>query len=335
MKKTVLLLFGGESPEHDVSIMSAKNVEAAIDRELFDVVLCYIDPQGVWRETDTVAPHASGSQLLPKFGEKKLTDRVGVDIPIDVALPILHGQNGEDGTIQGVLQLLHVPIAGPDLRAAYLSMDKHISKTLLRATGLKVTDWQTVRNTDAVDAVNIGATFGYPVFVKPSRAGSSVGVHKVNAPDDLAAAITDALQHDDTVLIEKAVTGREIELSVLGHEPATVSVAGEILPGAEFYDYDDKYAASSSARVEIPAQIPGELLAELQTVALKAYNTLYGHGMARVDCFVTAAGEIFVNELNTIPGFTDISMYPKLWNYRGKTTTQLLTEMIQQALSES
>ena len=332
----VLLIFGGESSEHEVSISSATNVLAALDTARYDIKLCYIDRAGQWRLVETIeARNQPSPHLTPQLGQRSLLID-GVDrLPIDVIIPVLHGKNGEDGSVQGLAQLLHIPYVGPSLLSAAVTMDKDMTKRLALGAHVPVVPWRTLAN-DAPRPTfaEIADELGAPVFIKPSRAGSSVGVSKVHSAEAFTAALDEAFRHDDTVLIEQAITARELELAVLGRgTSARVSMPGEILPGEEFYSYDDKYSTASTSRVVIPADVDESVATKLQRLALTAYQATGGHGMARVDFFLDPTGQIFLNEINSIPGFTNISMYPKLWEASGLSPRALIDELIEEALA--
>ena len=332
----VLLIFGGESSEHEVSINSATNVLAALDAARYDINLCYIDRAGQWRLVETIETcNQPSPHLTPQLGQRSLLID-GVDpLPIDVIIPVLHGKNGEDGSMQGLAQLLHTPCVGPSLLSAAVTMDKDMTKRLALGAHVPVVPWRTLAS-DALRPTftEIADELGTPVFIKPSRAGSSVGVNKVHSAETFTTALDEAFRHDDTVLIEQAITAREIELAVLGRgTSARVSIPGEILPGEEFYSYDDKYSTASTSRVVIPADVDESVATELQRLALAAYHATGGYGMARVDFFLDSTGQIFLNEINSIPGFTNISMYPKLWEASSLSPRALVDELINEALA--
>lgn len=332
----VLLLFGGESSEHDVSISGARNVFAALDDEKYDVSLGYIDKTGKWWCVEAIdGYHQASPQLVPVLGAGQfMTVPEGTMIKPDVILPILHGKQGEDGTVQGLAALLHIPIAGPSILSASLTMNKDATKRMIQAAGVPVVSWRTwkVRDPRPIYDV-IKDTLGETLFVKPSRAGSSVGVNKVNDSVEFDAAIDDAAAHDDMVIIETAIKGREIEVAVLGNQKFVVTTPGEIIPGQEFYSYDDKYASASTAQVAIPAELSEGMVGTIKEHARVAYEAVVGHGMARLDFFVVG-DEAFLNEINAIPGFTNISMYPKLWRHDGMSYPQLIDELIRLAIEE-
>lgn len=349
-KLSVLLVYGGESSEHDVSVKSAHNVYAALDNEKYDVTLCYIDQSGKWWLTRSInGSHAGQPQLFPALGQRQFVAIPGNrPIHVDVVLPILHGKNGEDGTVQGLLELMKTPYVGCGVEASALCMDKIRTKALLQKHGIKVTPSNSFSCHDNIEALIGDYRKGDqytswdelgdgPWFVKPSRAGSSVGVTKVYDPQKLVAACREAFKHDDEVLIEKAIDNiHEIEVAVLGNYPdISASSPGEIVPGEEFYSYDDKYSSSSSsiAKFELPENIRA-LSDVIRNRAIHIYKILGCRGLARVDFFVTDGMEIYVNEINTMPGFTNISMYPKLWHEQGLRYPQLIDRLIALALEK-
>ena len=340
-KPHVLLLFGGESSEHDVSIASARNVYAAISQDIFTVTLCYIDENGLWwlvEDVDGYQSITSGTpQLSPILGtgllRQTLSDRT---IRPDVMLPILHGKNGEDGAIAALGQLLHIPVVGCDTTASAACMDKVITKEVAQVQGISVVPYHVHREGEPVpNYSDIAAELGVPLFVKPSRAGSSVGVSKVESEGAFYEALTEAHRHDKTVLIEQGLSARELEVAVLGNPPAhQASVVGEIVADGEFYSYDSKYSDESASAVIIPAEIDEAITESIRAQALQVYAALGCAGLARVDFFVEKdSGNIFLNEINTLPGFTNISMYPKLWQYSGTTYEQLVEALIRYALA--
>ncbi len=336
-RTTVLLLFGGESSEHDVSIMSARNVYAAMDGEKYDTKLCYIDHGGKWwllpEWTDTLNRHG-GVQLLaaPGTGSFMTLPGNGVVCP-DVILPILHGRHGEDGTVQGLAELTHVPIVGCDVTASAVCMDKALAKQILVANNIKTAKFLIHRKGNQLPSYDeVLTALGNTVFVKPSRAGSSVGVSKVQNEAEYKRAIASALEHDNTILIEEAIEGRELETAVLGNLPKhKVSGIGEIITGAEFYDYDDKYSDESTAEVLTNVDLPESVESAIRETSHKVYEILGCRGLARVD-YLLKGTTPYVLEINTLPGFTNISMYPKLWRASGMHYPELIDALIQNAL---
>ena len=334
---TVLLLFGGESSEHDVSIMSARNVYAAMDGEKYDTKLCYIDRGGKWwllpEWVDNLSRHG-GVQLLAAPGTGSFMTIPGNGIlRADVILPVLHGKNGEDGTVQGLAQLVHVPIVGCHVTASAVCMDKALTKQILVANNIKTATFLIHRKSNTLpEYADVTATLGNTIFVKPSRAGSSMGVSKVVTEAQYKRAVNIALEHDTTVLMEEAIEGRELETAVLGNPPKhKVSGVGEIIAGAEFYDFDDKYAENSSAQVLTNIDLPESVESAIRETSCKVYEVLGCRGLARVDYLLKGATP-YVLEINTLPGFTNISMYPKLWRAAGIHYPALIDELIQNAL---
>lgn len=323
------LVFGGQSPEHEVSILSARNVRRALEGR-HRVTPVYIDRDGRWRVLEDGADleDATGTpaQFAPGDGLE------GLDL--DVVFPVLHGPNGEDGTVQGFLQTLGLPFVGPDVLGSSVCMDKATAKRLLRDAGLPGVPFAVVKAHDrhAFSFERLSERLGSPLFVKPANAGSSVGVSRVQDGAALEAALDLAFRYDRTALVEQFVDGREIEVAVLGNEDPQASVPGEIVSTAEFYTYDAKYQDPEASRMEVPADLEDAQASRLRELAVRAYAALGCEGMARVDFFVTANGDAFVNEINTIPGFTDRSMYPVMWERTGRDQTTLVDDLLQLAL---
>jgi D-alanine-D-alanine ligase len=347
-KLRVGVVFGGRSGEHEVSLVSARSVLRALDPTRFVAVPICITREGRWLLAgDALRALEAGSMdlrgeavaLLGEPGGQGLIslEQVGVSRPLDVVFPVLHGPYGEDGTIQGLLELADVPYVGAGVLGSALGMDKAVQKTLLASRGMPVAEHLVIRSVDwsrhggrLADAVAVHP--GYPCFVKPANLGSSIGISKVKRPEELASAMELALRYDHKVLVEQAVSGREIEVSVLGGEEPRASVCGEIVPSREFYDYQAKYVDGTSALI-VPADLPEHLSREARAMAVLAFQVLEAWGMARVDFFVCPdSGRVVVNELNTIPGFTPISMYPRLWEASGLSYAALLTRLIELAL---
>lgn len=333
-KRTILLLFGGESAEHEVSIRSASNVFDALDKSKYDISLCYIDRDGTWWHTNEVVERsAMDPQLHPVLGEGKLVNSAGEGTRPDVILPVLHGQNGEDGSVQGLAQLLHVPIVGCEVLGSAICMDKDIAKRLLMQANVPVTDYVVHRlGQPAPQYSDVQAKLGDVLFVKPANQGSSVGVSRVENAEEFDAAITEALKHDNKVVIERAISGRELECAVLGNEKPEASVVGEILPEETFYSYDAKYAADTLTKTSTDIELPEGVSDRIREMAVEAYVALECRGLARVDFFLADDGTIYINEINTLPGFTNISMYPQLWQETGLGYPQLLDRLVELAL---
>lgn len=332
----VLLIYGGQSSEHEGSLMSARNIYAAMDKSKYEVTLCFIDKAGNWCLQDGISDHSDGClRPLPVFGQQEfLIPSEQRTFRPDVIFPALHGKWGEDGTMQGFAAMMNLPCVGPSVLGAALTMEKYTAKRLLEASGVPTTPgylWRT--DQQKPDYVAMSEEFGDTMFVKPSRSGSSVGVRKVKNKEDWDAALAAAAEHDSLVLIEKAIDARELEVAVLGNSSPRIVGPGEINLGEEFYSYDDKYAADSKSSVTIPADIDDEIAQKLRDYALKAYSVTGGWGMARVDFFVDKTNkDIYLNEINSIPGFTDISMYPKLWQHEGLERSQLVDRLIELAM---
>lgn len=338
MQRTkVLLLFGGESSEHEVSISSARNVFAAINEQKFEVLLGYIDRDGRWWLLDSFDDDLSASrslQLLPILGRRTFMTLPESHLVIpDVVLPILHGKNGEDGSVAALGQLLHIPVVGCDMTAGAVSMDKRVTKQVLLSYDIPVVPYVAHHHNDTVDFNQLTMTLGCPLFVKPARAGSSVGVSKVHTEEELTQALALAYKHDETALIERAVTAREIEVAVLGTPPdLVISTPGEIIVKADFYSYDAKYSQPDASEVSIPAQLSPKTQELIRTTAGRVYEVLGCAGLARVDFFVLDDETVYVNEVNTLPGFTNISMYPKLLRHDGVSYSELVDRLITDAI---
>jgi D-alanine-D-alanine ligase len=343
-KLTVAIVFGGQSAEHEISILSARNVLAALDRTRFEPLLIGIDKSGRWirQEEQRLIHSARDPRQVAIAAGPAAAPLTRADGPrIDVVFPVLHGTLGEDGAMQGLLELAGLPYVGAGVLGSAIGMDKDVMKRLLREAQIPVAPFMVVRRdhfeSHQEEALTAMAALGLPLFTKPANAGSSVGVRRVKCAAQLAAAVRHALEFDSKVIAEAAVTGREIELAVLGGHPPQVSVAGEIVVqhADGFYSYDAKYLDPQGARLELPAKISAAELAQAQALALRTFEVLECEGMARVDLFLERDGTLLVNEINTIPGFTAISMYPKLWELSGVPATQLVTRLIELALERA
>jgi D-alanine-D-alanine ligase len=336
-KLRVGVIFGGRSGEHEVSLRSAESVLRSLDLEKYEVVPIGITHEGKW-----LATRSALALLPPKDAiEKTLTTGEPINLPaeptstgiVDVVFPVLHGTYGEDGTIQGFLELANVPYVGAGVLGSAVGMDKDVMKRLLRDAGLPVVDYWAVRRTEIeAFADKHSAGLPYPVFVKPANLGSSVGITKVRNPEELRGALLIAADYDRKIVVEQGVDAREIEVSVLGNDDPVASVAGEIIPSREFYDYEAKYVDEDS-RLLIPAPITEEQMRRAQQLAITTFKALECAGMGRVDLFLEkATGKFYVNEINSLPGFTSISMYPKLWEASGIPYSQLIDRLIELAL---
>lgn len=337
-RKKVLLLFGGESSEHEVSIASATNVYASLNKEKYEISLGFIDKSGKWWLLESFEQHkdvSQGSELTPILGGKAFAASDGRHIAPDVLLPILHGRNGEDGSVQGLAQLLHLPIVGCDIEASALAMDKVVCKELLEAQGIQTSPYIVYRSGQAIpDFKEVTEKLGNFLFVKPSRAGSSVGVNQVNSEAELQAALQEAEKHDSLILIEQGIVGRELEVAVLGTPPHhKVSDVGEIIPDETFYSYEAKYSQQSQTKTLVSIELDSSIREKMRMLSGRIYEIIGCSGLARIDFLLSNAGEIYFNELNTLPGFTNISMYPKLWEVQGIDYSELLGHLLDDALN--
>ena len=346
-KIRVGILFGGKSAEHEVSLQSAKSIFEAIDREKYEVGLIAIDKKGQWHLADAsrfllnaddpklirlntvsdslaLAPGKQGEQLISLSSHKSTA-------PVDVIFPVLHGPFGEDGTVQGLLKLATIPFVGPSILGSAVSMDKDVAKRLLRDAGIPIAKF-LVFDRASLNKIHFNEVknhLGLPLFVKPANLGSSVGINKVKEREQFEDAVNEAFQYDNKIIIEEYIEGREIECSILGNDDPIASLPGEILPQDEFYSYDAKYINEDGAILDVPAKLPENIVKEVQKCAIQSFKVLCCEGMARVDLFLKESGEIVINEINTIPGFTKISMYPKLWEISGISYSELIDRLIQ------
>ncbi|MFC7405473.1 D-alanine--D-alanine ligase family protein [Georgenia alba] len=357
-KVRVAVVFGGRSGEHSVSCATAAGVLRAMDRDRYEVVPVGITREGRWvlapdepelLEGGRAEVSASNGQLLVPLGSSPapLVVSESGQVPqelgaVDVVLPLLHGPYGEDGTLQGLLEMAGTRYAGSGVLASAVGMDKHYMKIVLAGHGLPIGPYTVITprswRTDPAAALDAVASLEMPVFVKPSRAGSSLGVTKVERPEDVEAAVVAAQQHDPKVIVEAAVSGREIECAVLeghGDDPPRASVPGEVVldnPDSGFYDYDTKYLDTAPLTMSIPADLPEAVTDRVRDLAGRAFDALGCEGLARVDFFYTDSGDVVVNEVNTMPGFTPYSMYPALWQASGLSYPELVDELVQLAL---
>lgn len=350
-KINVCILFGGISPEHDVSLRSAESVLNNIDKEKYNVIPVGITKTGDWilyggndysqlpanqwqehpnNRRVAISP-VRGQGLLTFEGDCVVRER------IDVVFPVLHGENGEDGAMQGLLQMAGIPYVGPHVSASAVAMDKTLTKLVADNAGVPQAAWVLVRNSDLASRMDeilnqVEGKFSYPVFVKPAGTGSSVGVSKANTRDDLKNALEHAGKYDEKILVEEFIHGREVEVAVMGNASPVASVVGEIDSGAEFYDYDAKYLTDTSVAY-IPARVEEEVAEQLREKAVQVYRAIGCQGLSRVDFFVTYEdNRVVFNEINTIPGFTSISMYPKLFAASGIPYSDLIDQLLQLAL---
>ena len=356
-KMNVMVVFGGRSGEHEVSLMSATSILKAINRNKYNIITVGITKSGIWKLYEgpideiqsgnweniankaakdggystniSILPTDEGNRIM-NFGNGRIEN-------IDVVFPVLHGPFGEDGTIQGLFEMMNIPYVGTGVLASSLAMDKAMTKKLLDLDGIPQAQYDVIlfkeykKDIEGVlDKIELG--FNYPVFVKPANMGSSVGITKANNRDKLKEAIELAGKYDRKVVIEEAIVGREIECSILGNDEPIASLPAEIIPSAEFYDYNDKYFAGTS-KFEIPANLPENVINEIRALSIKVYKLLDCSGLSRVDCFVEkGTNRILLNEVNTMPGFTKISMYPKMWEATGIKYEDLIDQLIELAI---
>jgi D-alanine-D-alanine ligase len=344
----IAIIYGGKSAEHEISLMSAKNVFFNLNKERFNPILIKITKSGNWVSNLDLAIKNSFSDIIDFEGfspKDELLFDPGSNFPlvfksnpdfklsINAVFPVLHGPNGEDGTVQGLLKLLNLPFVGPSLLGSALGMDKEVMKRLLKEAGIKIGNYISARNGMIPDYEDVLSKLGLPVFIKPANMGSSVGISKVRNREQYIEAIKLAYNYDTKIVIEEFIEGREIECAVLGNENPEASIAGEIKAAKDFYDYEAKYLDNKAYEIIIPAEIDQDVMEKLRYVVVKTFQTLECEGLSRVDVFLTKNNEIVVNEINTIPGFTSISMYPMLWKNSGIEYQELITELIELAIS--
>lgn len=344
MNIRVGIIYGGRSCEHEVSISSAASIASALDRSRYDVTLIGIDKRGHWRlESEEhlrlgKISDAGSREIVPVMQGKRaaLLERGARShtLEIDVFFPVVHGTFGEDGSLQGFLRLLDVPFVGSGVLGSAVGMDKDVMKRLLRDAGIPIARFVTVRDQDrrGLSYASVARELGRMVFVKPCNLGSSVGVAKAASEAEFVRAVDGAFGYDRKILIEEAVHGREIECSVMGNDHPIASVPGEIRLNTDYYSYEAKYLNVDDAILEIPAKISAEASAKVRELSVKVFETLECSGLARVDFFLKDDDDVLVNEINTLPGFTSISMYPKLWEASGVSYTELLHRLVQLAI---
>jgi len=345
MKKKIAILFGGRSAEHEVSVISAKNVAHALDKSRYELILIGISKEGTWYRF----PDASVFQKIKSLSDAHLPEQADPisliclkgkpqifsleskkTSDIDLAFPVLHGSLGEDGCIQGLFKMVNVPFVGCGVLGSALGMDKELMKRLLSEAKIPAARYAVLFSHASPSFEELSQKLGLPFFIKPANAGSSVGVHKIKSKKDFETHLKDAFKYDHKVLAEEFIEGREIECSVLGpnHAPKA-SVAGEVIPTHEFYSYESKYLDENGAHLKIPAPLSPAELKKIQELACRTYQVMNCDGLTRVDFFMKKNGEVMINEINTIPGFTQISMYPKMWQASGLEYTDLITQLIE------
>lgn len=349
-KLKISVICGGQSTEHEVSLQSAKNVVAALDKEQYDVTVIFITQSGAWYLLEnwhdflTLAPqhfihHGQSKRITVALGNPERPwvslDELGNAYPVDCVFPLVHGTNGEDGTLQGLFELLNLAYVGSDAQSSAICMEKDVTKNLLKAAGIAVAPAHVVYPRDELEGLyeQLCAKFGEMLFVKPTSLGSSVGTVPVNSAVSFQQAVKKVFAYDERALVEPRIYGREIECAVLGNENPKASIPGEIVLNSDYYSYEAKYLNPDSAKPVAPAELSEHLVKEIQLIAIRAFKAVHCAGMARIDFFLTADDKILVNEINTIPGFTNISMYPKMWTVSGLSYTQLLDELINLAMA--
>lgn len=322
------VVFGGRSGEHEVSVRSAASIYRALDKNKYEVSLLGVDKNGRWHRMDQKwLPSGSEMKSLPS-GDKSLVPQ---DEKLDVVFPIIHGTYGEDGSLQGLLELMDVAYVGAGVLGSAVGMDKDVQKRLLMQSGIPVAKFEVVKDIELIKRLMLK----YPVFVKPVNMGSSVGVSKAASQKSLVVSLKQAFKYDTKAIIEEEVKGRELEVSVLGNDDPIASIPGEVIAKRhEFYDYEAKYIDENGAELKIPARLTKEQVSEIQKLAIRAFKVLECGGMARVDMFMRPDGQLVINEINTLPGFTSISMYPKLWEASGLSYSKLLDRLIELAIEK-
>ncbi len=338
-KEKIAILYGGRSVEHGVSINSARNIFEFIDKGRFEPVLIGISSYGRWYLTQTVTKEIElGEELSLRLNPSAPTfiTTKGKSISVDLVFPVLHGTDGEDGSIQGLIKAMDLPMVGTGVLGSSMSMSKLVTKRLLKEAGLPVADflYAFYPEKSNLDFKQIEKKLGLPFMVKSASLGSSVGVSKVKSKADFEKAIEEGFRYDDCVLIEKYIQGREIECAILGNSPAKASLPGEIIISKEyeFYTFDAKYVDGKAVSIEVPAKLEAFTQEKIRTLSLQAYQALACEDFARVDLFLTKEGDVYVNEINTIPGFTNSSMFPMMWRERGISFTELISQLIELAL---
>lgn len=349
-KIKVGVVFGGKSPEHNISLLSASNVIGNMDKDKFELVLLAIDKEGIWHlnrgDLKLSNPGDANKVALPEydnvvclsqnFGDGSIIDKKSGEVvaEIDVLYPVIHGAFGEDGAIQGLAKVSGLPCVGCSILGSSAGMDKDVTKRLLRDAGIGIADFVTLRKgyNEDLTYTEIKKQIGGEMFIKPANLGSSVGVSFVDNEEDFQKAVKEGFEYDPKVIVEEKITGREIECAVLGNENPRASVIGEILPKTEWYTFENKYIDDDGAGLDIPAKMSDEQMERARNIAINTYINLECCGLTRVDMFLKNDGEIIVNEINTLPGFTKISMYPKLWGYSGIEYQDLITELIRLAM---
>jgi D-alanine-D-alanine ligase len=335
-KKRIAILYGGRSVEHGVSVNSARNIFQYLDKKTFQPIAIGISKAGKWFLTDGVSKEIEKGKplalILDPTNPSLLLPKEGKKIKVDIIFPVLHGTDGEDGSIQGLIKAMDLPLVGTGVLGSAVSMNKIVAKRLLKEAGLPVSDFLAFRfdQKEKISFNSISKVLGLPFMVKAASLGSSVGVTKVNTKKDFQHAVDEAFKYDQEMLAEKFITGREIECAILGNENAEASYPGEIVinKNYEFYTFDAKYVDPDAVKIEVPADMPKATAEKIRKACLLAYKTLHCEDFARIDLFLDKNGDIYINEINSIPGFTNSSMYPMMWKERGIEFTELITRLL-------
>jgi len=346
-KQIIGLIFGGQSPEHKISLLSAKNIIHSIDKNKFELTLIGIDQNGAWglydetntflnpENPETICLAEKIAELIIKPGKNggiiNLTNQRILEL--DLVFPMIHGLNCEDGTLQGLLQTANLPFVGTGILGSAIGMDKDVMKRLLKEASFKIAHDLIFKvfEKDQINFQKVTDQLGLPLFIKPANTGSSIGISKVTDENEFYRAISKAFEFDQKILIEEAIVGREIECAVMGNDQPETSLIAEIVPNHSFYSYEAKYLDSKGASINYPVEFEKNLLKKIRETAAKAYSTLEAQDFARIDMFLTSSNEIYINEINTLPGFTNGSMFPKLWEVSGLSQTELITKIINYA----
>lgn len=339
-KKKVAIFYGGRSVEHGVSVNSARNIFDHINKDRFEPLPVGITKSGQWFLTSGVTRDISQGKALALLLDAQSPGFIlvssGDRIKADVIFPVLHGTDGEDGSIQGLIKAMDIPMVGTSVLGSAIAMNKIVAKRLLKDAGLPVTNFVSFHHSerDKIDFQSVKARLGVPFMVKSASLGSSVGVSKVKNEPEFKKAVEDSFRYDDSILMEEFVKGREIECAILGNHPAEASYPGEIVIDSkyDFYTFDAKYVDPEAVKINVPAKLEPKIAQKVRDICLKAYKTLYCDDFSRVDLFLTESGKIYINEINTIPGFTNSSMFPMMWNERGIGFTELISRLLDLAL---
>jgi len=331
------LLYGGRSVEHQISIRSAKNIYENIDRSRFTPILFGISKEGDWfiqKEISDRIDTSNPVKLNLNNHSREFIDSHGISYPVDVVFPVLHGTDGEDGSVQGLLKVVNIPCVGSSVLGSAMSMNKWVTKLLLKQEQIPTADFIIIRKDDVVDPESLVNRLGLPLVLKPASLGSSVGVSVVKNKEEISESLSNSLLYDQFVIAEKYIKGREIECAILGNRFPESSLPGEIVisKNYEFYSFDAKYVDPEAAKLEIPAKIQPDIQKKIMELCVRTFEVMHCNDFARVDLFLTENGEIFINEINTIPGFTNSSMYPKLWENKGIPYQELISKLIDLAI---